>query len=93
MSKTLVKIYTMLTWLDFDRLEPREDMKLAEGGHHQPPLHLNHLDSQTSLRILMSGGREASELDRRLQADLVVVISMSSLLLNNDAGSSAAWGR
>ena len=80
------KIYTKLTLLDFDCLEPREAAETCEGKVSSSSTSSSP-ESPASSNIPSDsdvGGREASELDPRR---LVVAISMSSSLSNNEAAS------
>jgi hypothetical protein len=86
------KTYTKLTWLDFDRLEPREAVEIRTGKALSSSTSSSP-ESPASSNIPSDsdvGGREASELDR---LRFLVAISMSLSLSNNEAASrSATWG-
>jgi len=90
------KTYTKLTWLDFDRLEPREAVEIRTGKALSSSTSSSP-ESPASSNIPSDsdvGGREASELDLcRLRLERLVAISMSLSLSNNEAASrSATWG-
>lgn len=90
------KIYTELTWPDFDCLEPQEAMEMCRGKVSSSST-LSSPESRTLSNILLDldvGGCKASELDLHwVRLDLAVAISMSLSLSNNEAAlQSAAWG-